>query len=163
MIYIASIFIAFIFGFFVGKSINKSDAVVQSDITDNRIMAIKEMLAAVKKNKSLSLSLNKSVLKALIEIANTPNWESQINEETIVNLYDIYKRWINAKSSETDAITTKESGGFNYTKYWEGTWEEYLQARNAGDIDDQTKVVILTKTGSVLTMDENGEIEEFME
>lgn len=165
-IYLICILIAFILGLNVRNKHNqKSDVkeILKTPPDDNRITDIKEMFKFIRKNKTLPLNLSREIIKALIEIANTPDWENKIDDETISNLHEIYCRWVNVKDEYAEAAKVSIGGGFNYTKYWEGTWEEFKQAKINGEIDEQTRAVILTETGATLAMDEDGQIEEYFE
>ena len=164
--YIISFAIGFVIALILQKKPVKNntlyDAVIQSK-KDCRIDKINEMLKAIKKNKTLHISVSKSVLAGLKELANTPDWNKNIDAETLDNLYKIYLKWQNSLSQPEPEIKTGKAEGFNYTSYWEGTWEEYLEARKNGEVDDQTRICIYKKTGSKIAMDDNGEITEYME
>lgn len=133
-------------------------------ISENpKIKSIKSMLKEVKTAGKLSINLSAPVLMSLKEIAKTPDWDKKIDSETIENLYKIYLRWNRQAKSNENIVGVSSAEGFNKNKYWEGTYEEYKQDMEKGLIDANTTVKIIEYTGSVITMDEEGQMEEYME
>ena len=130
---------------------------------------IKALLDYVKQYKKLPIRIPKDVLNSLIVITNTSEWYNQLDQETTKNLNKIYDKWqahIKTKTN-TQAIKVGKAEGFERPKYWEGTWEEYERACQNNEIDNNTKVEIIEDEnnykGSWVSIDENGEIEEYME
>ena len=166
--------IALLLGFYLGnrtglyKKNNKPtteniSAVAEKPINDPRIRDIKRMLNEVKVKRGLTISINKSVMNALIEIANTPNWEKQIDNETIKNLHNIYIKWYNSQNQSNKVIGVAQAEGFNNKKYWKGTIEDYNKAVANNEIDENTEVNIIEYTGSIIAMDSDGQIDEYMD
>lgn len=130
---------------------------------------ISVLLEYVKKYKKLPIKISKEVLNSLIIIANTPNWYNQLDEETLKNLNTIYDKWqihLNTQHNEK-VLKVGKAEGFDRSKIWEGTFEEYKKACENNEIDENTKVYIYEDDenyhGSYIELDENGEIQEYME
>ena len=167
---ILSYAIIFLLGFCLGNYKNDKKQTVKENlilpkktINDPRIRDIKRMLNEVKVKRGLTISINKSVMNALIEIANTPNWEEQIDNETIKNLHNIYIKWHNSQNQSNKVIGVAQAEGFNNKKYWKGTIEDYNKAVANNEIDENTEVNIIEYTGSIIAMDSDGQIEEYMD
>lgn len=136
----------------------------QKQYINPKIKCIYSMLQEIQSSGSLPINLSGAVLMSLKEIGKTPNWEQKLDNETIDNLYIIYQRWQkHLKGTTEQTVKTKNAGGFDIIKYWEGTIEEYEKALEDGVIDDNTKVSIIEDTGEFVAMDEDGQIEEYME
>lgn len=120
-------------------------------------------LQDVKKKKKVPFKASPEVLKALIEIANTPNWYEQLDKETIKSLEQMFNKWesYTQPKKQTELQKTGKSHGF--TKYWSGTEEELQEAIRKGLIDEYTKITIIKYTGTVLELKEDGSIQEYME
>lgn len=150
---------------FLSKFFKKKKA----DDLPEELKNISDLLEYIKKYKRLPINLSREVLNALVVIAETPDWDKQLDEETITNLNKVYTKWqqhINTKQNKS-AVKVAKAEGFERPKYWEGTWAEYEKACENNEIDENTKVEIIEDDknyhGSWLSIDENGEIEEYMD
>lgn len=168
--FFSGIIITIIFQKYVEIKIKRSPKQVNKKTKNMnpKINCINEMLWEIKKNGNLSINLSGAVLMSLKEISKINNWEEKIDNETMENLYKIYERWqrhLNNKPQK--AVKVAAAGGFHKQKYWEGTLTEYKEAVENGLIDDFTDVEILEDDenyhGSYLSIDSDGQIEEYME
>lgn len=129
---------------------------------------IAKLLEEVKNTGTLPCHLKPDVLENLKIIANTENWHLMLQGEIINNLNRIYDKWQRNLQSANDKIHyTGKSGGFALRKYWVGTQKEYDIAYACGVIDDNTDVEIIEDEenyhGSWISINANGEIEEYMD
>lgn len=158
-----------LFGFFKKKKEAPQKIVTTYD--DSRIMPIMEMFNEILGKGSLPIQISYEVLDSLKKIASVPEWYKQVDEETLSNLYTIYKKWQSYKLNKKNQPKEKEikkTSTIHKAKEWRGTWEEYKEAISKNEIDEFTHVTIETVRNPDqpvvwLEMDENGEVEEYME
>ena len=166
--FIAGIIIGYCIAKFIKIDIKvgiKKDAVKQIKQQPNtEIDNIKEMLSEIQTTGTLNLPLNSTIINCLKEIANTPDWENQIDKETFTNLSKISKKW-KIYNIKTQHNVAKVSGThFKEVKHWEGTFEEYKKAIENNEIDENTEVSIIDDENEPAiwySMSEQG-VEEFM-
>ena len=139
----------------------------ENNIIPSELQNIAKLLEEVKNTGTLPCRISSDILENLKIIANTPNWHLMLKGEIITNLNKIYDKWQNSltvKNNNTREIQkTSTAGNFERRKYWEGTIEEYEEDLKNGLIDENTDVEIIKYTGSYIAMNNNGEIEEYME
>lgn len=121
-------------------------------------------LQDIKRKGKTPFKLEPEILKALIEIANTPNWYEKLDKEAIKNLELMFNKWqAYSKPKEQNKTVQKVGKANGFKKYWSGTQEEYEEALKNGLIDENTEVSIYYYTGSKLQMQEDGSVQEYME
>ena len=141
--------------------------------TDTRLQKIQVLLEEIKRCGTIPIEVPKAVQKSLMVIANTKDWDTQIDEETIQTLNRIYNSWQLHIESEKHCklgrgAKTGEMQGFR-RKYYEMSQSEYEQALKEGKIEPQSVVTIIPENdneykGSWLEMNlDTGEMEEYME
>lgn len=141
--------------------------------TDTRLQKIQIMLEEIKRCGTIPIKIPKAAEKSLMLIAQTKDWDKQIDEETIKTLNKIYNSWQLHIESEKHCelgrgTKTGEMQGFKRKEY-EITQAEYEQALKEGKIEPQSIVTIIPENdndykGSWLEMNLNtGEMEEYME
>lgn len=166
---IISFFIGCISTFLFQKYVSIEFKIKKAEIkpqifTDMRLQKIQLLLEEIKRNGRIPVKIPKAAEKSLMIIAQTKNWEKQIDEETIKTLNKIYNSWQMHIESEKKickidkGVKTSGGGGFD-SKYWEGTEEEYYEALQKGIIDENTTCRIFKIAGSY-EMNENGSWEE---
>lgn len=129
---------------------------------------IAKLLEEVKNTGTLPCHLKSDVLENLKIIANTENWHLMLQGDIIKNLNKIYDKWQRSLQPKSNKIHyTGKSGGFALKKYWSGTQKEYERDYACGIIDDNTDVEIIEDEenyhGSWISINANGEIEEYMD
>lgn len=126
---------------------------------------VKYFLEQIKNGVTYTGILSPVVLNNLKVIANTPNWESQLDEETLNNLDAIFVK-VSKDRTHNNKIKVGESSGFDAPEIWEGTMEEYEIAKEQGIIKENTIVYIYEDEnnyrGSYIGINDDGSIEEYM-
>lgn len=126
------------------------------------------LIEEIKTNGTLPIKISPAVLHSLTIISKTPNWEQQLDDESLDNLNRIYERWQRyVRGSNKEILHMEVAGNMEQPKYWEGTEEEYFKALEEGVIDEDTKVNIIIDEknyrGSWITRNPDGSVEEYME
>lgn len=124
---------------------------------------IAKLLEEVKNTGTLPFKIDSDILENLKIIANTPNWHLMLHGEIINNLNKIYAKWQNVTNVSENVVGVSQIGGFEYNDYWQGTYDQYKKAKENKKINKNTKVNIIEYTGIILVMDEDGQMEEYME
>ena len=130
--------------------------------TDNRLQKIQIMLEEIKRCGTIPIKIPKTAEKSLMLIAQTKDWDKQIDEETIKTLNKIYNSWqLHIKSEKKTKLSRsqKVGEGEGFNNYFEGTPEEYFDALRKGLINKNTHCTIYEKAGTY-EMNENGSWEE---
>lgn len=141
---------------------------------DPRIRETRELIDIVKKRQNLECYCNPKILKGIKLLSKEPDWERQIDDETLNILSDLNKRrkeYIKSQKKKSAnnsvKIDKKHSHVSNSQKVWECTPQEYEQALQNGTIPEDVKIEIVEDPenyhGSWISIDENGEVEEYME
>lgn len=115
-----------------------------------KTLAVARMLDYLRKNKTLEIRLDKDVLESIRAIAHTKEWYKKIDAESLDSLYKIYLRWhsaVNPKGTQTAKLGHGEN----------------LAIADEPYIDDYEDEDEEEYHGEWLTMDENGQIEDYME
>ena len=131
-----------------------------TNIVDKKFYKAKILLTEIKRKGKLPIDLSPAILYSLTTIANTPNWDTQLDDESLHNLNRIYEKWqqhIKVGRAKAQVVGTAEN--MQQQDYWEGTEEEYLQALEDGLIDENTKVRIYESNGW-LVQNADGTVEE---
>ena len=158
---------------FIDKTRLNNDS-TENNYTDIRVFFIKKMFNELSKKGKLPFYLNPDILYSLKQIASVEDWDKQVDNETIENLYTIYKQWEDYLISSQKALDediAKNNSKIQKSKEWYGTWEQYKEAVAKNEIDEFTHVIIdnnieenqSTEPPVWIEIDENGEIEEYME
>lgn len=114
---------------------------------DPRINAISKMFSCLKKEGTIKANISKEVLESVKIIANEKKWEEKIDEESIDNLYTIYKMW-QKNTLRITATTGKIGKCSNFTKEPEDLEETIPEEEYRG---------------SWIVLDSDGQMEEYMD
>ena len=146
---------------------DKNSVSSTKNIEDPKLQKAKILLDTIRKNGKLPIRLNPQVIKGLKVIANSNNWENEIDSETLNNIIKIYNTWQAAIKSANDKKVIKGLKGFGFEKpdIWEGTFEEYQKAIDNGIINENTKAYIIDNSAPKqwITYNDDGSVEEWME
>ena len=155
------------------KTEGKLAEVQEIEPVDSRILEVRELLSLVKNNKKIEYYINPKVLKGLKMLSNEPNWEQQIDDETLNILSDINikrKKFVETQklnSGTKKGIKIDKENSHVKNKVWEGTEQEYIEASENGLIDEFTTVDIIEDEsdyhGSWLVHNDDGSVEEYMD
>lgn len=183
MYYLICCIVSFALGclttYLISKYISIEVKIKKADIKhkvfmDCRLQKIQTMLEEIKRCGTIPVKIPKAAEKSLMLIAQTKDWDKQIDEETIRTLNKIYNAWQMHIESEKKTkmgrgAKTGDMQGYKKPK-WEGTYKEYLQAVPDGKITPDTEITITDEDeniedyhGSWITMNDDGSIEEYME
>lgn len=126
------------------------------------------LINEIKINGKLPCEISPAVLHSLTIISKTPNWEEQLDDESLQNLNRIYDKWQRfLRANKASTSHAGEAINMEIPKYWEGTEEEYIIALEQGIIDENTKVEIITDDkdyhGSWITRNADGSVTEYMD
>ena len=136
--------------------------------TNNKYFKAERLINYVKTHDSLPIRIQSSVLYGLKEIAKSPHWQKEIDDFTLGNLNKLYDRLQrNLKPSQKTVQRVEKTFNMDEPKYWEGTYEEYQKALEAGLIDENTEVNFIIDEsnyhGSWIERKEDGSVEEYMD
>lgn len=140
---------------------------------DPRIIETRELINIVKNGQKIECYCNPKILKGIKLLASEPEWEKQIDDETLNILSGINikrKEFIKSKKQNSNIKTeikiNKENSHVK-NKVWEGTEQEYIEASENGLIDEFTTVDIIEDEsdyhGSWLVHNDDGSVEEYMD
>lgn len=131
------------------KQIKESSKEENKLNSSDRLYKATCLINEIKLKGKLPCELSPAVLHSLTIIAKTPEWEKQLDDESIKNLNRIYDKWQrHVKASRVNTVQhVGAAGNMDEPKYWEGTEEEYFNALEEGIIDEDTKVEIITPAG----------------
>lgn len=147
------------------KKSKKTAARKQKNNELSKIDKAEILLNKIKKREHLPIRIPNNVLEGLKIIAKTSDWKNKIDDETLNNIERLYDKWqrnINSNVKQ-EVVKTSNSYGFDEPEEWTGTMDEYIKAKENGQIKPGTNVHIVEYTGTVLEMDNDGQIEEFMQ
>ncbi len=135
---------------------------------NDRLYKATSLIEEIKLKGKLPFKLSPAVLHSLTIISQTPDWENQLDDESLQNLNRIYDKWQrHIKAVQAQVQSAGEAVNMEVPKYWEGTEEEYFNALEQGIIDENTNVNIITDDknyhGSWISIDTDGQMEEYME
>lgn len=151
----------------ISKKQDENSEILSENIADPKLQKAKILLDIIRKNGKLPIRLNPQVIKGLKVIANSNNWENEIDSETLNNIIKIYNKWQAAIKAANDKKVIKGLKGFGFEKpdIWEGTFEEYQKAIDNGIINESTKVYIIDNSAPKqwITYNDDGSVEEWME
>lgn len=149
-----------------------SKKIKPKNIVKSKYPNIEMLLNEIRNTGTLPIEIKPIVMRSLVTIANTPDWETKLDKESIKNLNKIYEKWQgHLKSTKSQTQKVGKSMNMEAPKYWEGTLKEYEAALSAGVIDDNTVIEIIDEYGdkdssyhgSWLTHNDDGSVEEFMD
>lgn len=152
----------------------KEEKNIINEQTDSRIAEVRELINLIESGRKLQCNCNAQLLKGIKLLAQEANWEDQIDEETLNILSQLMKRHKEHLKYRSDndskiamTIDKKNSHVSNKVVTWELTPKEYEQLLQNGGVPDNVEVEIVEDEedyqGSWITIDQNGEIEEYME
>lgn len=148
------------------KQIKESSKEENKLNSSDRLYKATCLINEIKLKGKLPCELSPTVLHSLTIIAKTPEWEKQLDDESIKNLNRIYDKWQrNVKASRVNTVQhVGAAGNMEEPKYWEGTEEEYFNALEEGIIDEDTIITIIADDkdykGSWITRNADGSAEE---
>ena len=82
---------------------------------DSKFYKASLLLAEIKENGKLPIYLSPVVLKSLVVIADSPDWDTKLDDESINNLNKIYEKWqrhIKNSSKNQPIVQLGTAGGF---------------------------------------------------
>lgn len=154
---------SYLFQRFVSVEVKiKKSEIKPKVFTDPRLQKIQIMLEEIKRCGTIPVKIPKAAEKSLMLIAQTKDWDKQIDEETIKTLNKIYNSWqlhIESEKKTKLSKSQKVGEGEGFNNYFEGTPEEYFDALRKGLINKNTHCTIYEKAGTY-EMNENGSWEE---
>lgn len=124
------------------KQIKESSKEENKLNSSDRLYKATCLINEIKLKGKLPCELSPAVLHSLTIIAKTPEWEKQLDDESIKNLNRIYDKWQrHVKASRVNTVQhVGAAGNMEEPKYWEGTEEEYFNALEEGIIDEKNSI-----------------------